>query len=205
MKRVVLAAAVLVALIAAVLLLRREPNAPSSQVEIAGTEFASDSLGVAFSIPPGRGWSLQRDPPIPGGSYVSASREDDLASFKLFVTPADQARSLSDIERRRRDQFASLFGVSDLAVVIDHVLQEDRSEELGFPVLRWQAVTTAVDVAGEAPARVMFMWMATLRESFAYEAVGLLRFPAEPTPEQGAVTDGLLADLASMLQSIRLR
>jgi hypothetical protein len=201
----VLVVLVVAAIVAVALVLRREPSSSAQRAEIQDTEFLSDSLGVALSLPPGRGWSFQREPAIPGNSYVTATHRSDAASVKLFATPSEQVQGLDDVERRRKDQLASLFGATDLAAVIDHVVREDRAEEAGYPTLRWQALSVPVDVAAEDQARVMFMWIATVRARFAYEVVGLLRFPAQPTPEATARVDSLLTDMAGIFQSLRMQ
>ena len=193
------------AIVAVALVLRRDPSSSASRAEIQDTEFLSDSLGVALSLPPGRGWSFQREPSIPGNAYVTAMHRSDAASVKLFATPSDLVEGLDDVERRRKDQFASLFGATDLAMVIDHVVREDRAEEAGYPTLRWQALSVPVDVAAEGESRVMFMWIATVRQQFAYEVVGLLRFPAQPSPEATAQVDSLLVDMAGIFQSLRMQ
>jgi hypothetical protein len=196
---------VVAAIVGVTFLLRREPHGSTSRSEIQETEFLSDSLGVALSLPPGRGWSFELEPHIPGNAYVTAAHRSNLASVKLFATPSNRVNGLTDVERRRKDQLASLFGASDLAVVVDQVLREERTDEAGFPTLRWQAISVPVDVAAEEQARILFMWVATVRERFAYELVGLVRLPVEARPENASRTDSLLTDMAGILQSMRLR
>jgi hypothetical protein len=199
---------VLVVLVA-VLVLRRGPQTTPDaalQSAIINGEFSNDSLGVlSVRLPPQRGWSLTRDPAVLGRSFVTAEHSGGTASWKLFVTPAEKLDSLDDVIQRRRDQLASMFGATDLDQVIGQVLNEDVQERDGFPAMQWQAISQPVDVAGGEPIYVVLMWVATLRENFAYEGVGLLRFPADGTPQQRASSDSLLNDMAFLMESMQFQ
>lgn len=196
----------LVVLVVAVLLLRRGGQEAASPENDTGTltgPFRDDSLGVLlFQVPPDRGWTLHRDPAIPGQSVLTAEHRDGMASLKLFVTPADNVADLNEVVRRRRDHLASLFGIPDLDQAVARVLNEDTKERDGYPAMQWQAVSEPVDVAGGEPVRVLFMWLATLRQRNAYEGVGLLRVPVDRS-HQTAQTDSLLMDMAFMLETMR--
>ena len=210
MKRnLVLVGVALVVVAVAILILRRGPQSTPTSLSPFGVvagEFSNDSLGVlSVRLPPQRRWQMRRDPAMPGGSLLTAEHADGTASWKLFVTPADKVNSLEEVIRRRRDQLASLFGVTDLDQVVGRVLGEDVQERDGYPAVQWQAITQPVDVAGAEPIHVIFMWVATLRENYAYEGVGLLRFPVSTSQAQSAVSDSLLDDMVFMMETMRFQ
>ena len=207
MKRNVgIAAVVVLAVVIAILVLR--PGSESAVPVladgwIASGRFSDDSLGVILvQVPPERGWRLSRGGTLPGSPVVSAATVDGDASWNLYVTEKESVNGLDDVVRRRRDQLASLFGVSDIDLVVAKVLNEDVKERDGYPAIQWQAITKPVDVAGGDPIHVMFLWVATLRGRYAYEGVGLLRLPVNR--QQGsAATDSLLGDVAFILESMQ--
>lgn len=185
-------------------------NQPDQQADtgeglVPSGQFHDDSLGVIlFQIPPDRGWTLHQEPPVPGGPLLSAEHSGGMASLKLFVTPNDRVRDLNELVRRRRDQLASLFSVSDLDQVVSRILGEDTKDRDGYPAMQWQAMTAPVDVAGADPVYVMFLWLATRRQQFSYEGVGLLRIPVDRA-QQSATTDSLLGDMAFMLETMKFQ
>jgi hypothetical protein len=205
-RTVVVAAVALLIVVAAVLFLRRggQDAAPDTATTSMLTgPYSNDSLGVLqFDVPPGRGWTLWREPLLPGRPVVTAQHRDSTAAVRLFVTPAASVADLNDVIRRRRDYLASLFSAPDLDSVVDQVLREETQTRDGYPVFQWQAVTEPADVAGEEPVRVLFMWLATLREHYAYEGLGLVSIPVN-RPDQKAHVDSLVLDMGLILEAMR--
>jgi hypothetical protein len=168
-------------------------------------QFLSDSLGVGMLLPNSPGWSFRRDPPAPGGAYITAAHQSQRASVRLFVHSKPDAANLDEVIRRRRDQLAGLFHVRDLDTLIDRVMREERRPINNFAAWQWQAVTQPVAVAGESPARVMFLSEAIERPDHIFEMLGLLRFPASQSSAQEDSTRALLEDLSFVLQSLQVR
>lgn len=195
----------IVALIVAATLLRRQPP-PLSDAEI-NTEghFASDSLGVSLMLPRSSGWRFAKEAPVPGGAYIAARHESGNSIVRLFASPNDGERQLAEVESNRRAQLATLFGVTDLADVIDQVLQEEHNDVAGYPAIQWQAFTKTLGAPGEPTHRIMFLWIATVQPEWVFECLGMIFFPADPTPAERAEYDVLLRDTGFIVQSLRVR
>ncbi len=209
MKRILLivAGVVLVAW-AAVALLRREPvSDPSSKdSELANEgQFLSDSLGVGLLLPSSPGWSFQRPQPVPGGPYMLATHESGDASVRFFVHNKPRVNDISGVIQRRRDQLAASFRVTDIDKVIEQVLLEGQREFDGYPAWQWQALTEPVAMAGEDPAKVMFLVQIFERQRHIFETVGLVRVPLGVTAEQHAANVALQGDVTFILQSAQAR
>jgi hypothetical protein len=168
-------------------------------------QFVSDSLGVGLVLPSSPGWSFRRDPPTPGGPYITALHQSQRASVRLFVHPKPEAANLDEVIRRRRDQLAGAFHVRDLDVLVERVIREERRPIRDYAAWQWQAVTQPVAVAGEAPSRVMFLSEAVERPDRIFEMLGLLRFPAASSSAQEDSTRALLEDLSFVMQSLQVR
>jgi hypothetical protein len=198
---------VILLFVAAILMLRSGSDSQAPTTEGAGISngrFSNDSLGVILvQVPPQRGWRLARSAPMMGAPVVTAESSAGEATWELYVTPGERVNGLEDVLRRRRDQLASRFGINDLDQVVGKVLSEDVKDRDGYPAVQWQAISRPVDVAGDEPIHVMFMWVATLRERFAYEGVGLLRIPVDRTQASAASTDSLMQDLAFILETMQ--
>src|SRR5262245_23612963 len=77
-------------------------GAPPADAEIPQPgQFVSDSLGVGLVLPNSPGWSFRRDPPTPGGPYITALHQSQRASVRLFVHPKPEAVNLDEVIRRR--------------------------------------------------------------------------------------------------------
>ena len=207
MKRPVLVALAAVALVSlAVLLLRGHGKGPArpSQNLLLARAFMSDSLGVSLRLPESTGWSLRRDPPDSSGSVVTARHEGGLATVRLFVTSATDP-DLDLALRRRQGQVAAVFGVKDLNAIITKVIRNERGVVGGHPTLQWQAMTDVGEAPGEAPSYVMFMWEIVVLKTRTVECLGVVRCEAQPKDERRAVIEGLLQDVAFILQSAQFR
>jgi len=167
--------------------------------------FLVSTLGVGIVLPSSPGWSFRRDPPTPGGPYITALHQSQRASVRLFVHPKPEAVNLDAVIRRRRDQLAGLFHVRDLDLLVERVIREGRQPIHDYAAWQWQAVTQPVAVAGEAPSRVMFLSEAVERPDRIFEMLGLLRFPATPSSAQDDSTRALLEDLSFVMQSLQVR
>jgi hypothetical protein len=197
--------AVLAAVGLAVLLFaRRGPQTDPAGILPDGT-FVDDSLGVMLRLPASAGWTLRREPANAEGAIASASHTSGLATVRVFVQRLQPSDSLATLFDRRQASIASVFGVQDLDQVIAQVLQDNRREVAGHPYRQWQALSAPVDVPGEDPSRVVFLWLLTTRPERGYEAIGMVRVPAQITPEGQARSDSLLADVAFMMQSFQVR
>jgi len=192
---------------AAVWLLRRDASHIVSTDAEVNTEghFMSDSLGVTLFLPPSEGWSFRRDPPVPGGPYITAVHASGRATVRLFVLPAQPMTTLEDIIERRRAQFASTFGVDSLSQVIGHVMQEEIRDLDGYPTLQWQAMTRPVSLEEGKQARIMFMWTVSLRQERSYECIAMMLIPTDLLPEEEREYDALVQDVASIMESFRIR
>lgn len=181
-------------------------GAPTADAEIPQPgQFVSDSLGVGLVLPNSPGWSFRREPPTPGGPYITAVHQSQRASVRLYVHPKPEAVNLDEVIRRRRDQLAGFFHVRDLDLLVERVIREGRQPIHDYAAWQWQAVTQPVAVAGEAPSRVMFLSEAVERPDRIFEMLGLLRFPAAPSSAQDDSTRALLEDLSFVMQSLQVR
>ena len=198
---------VLVAVVA-VGLLRRQPardtESNDSELAVEG-QFLSDSLGVWLLLPNSPGWSFQRPQSIPGSLYMLALHESGDASVRFFVHPKSQVVEIGGVIQRRRDQLAGSFRVNDIDSVVEQVLLEGQQEFDGFPAWQWQALTEPVAMAGEEPAKVMFMIQIFERQRHIFEAVGLIRIPLGASPEQHAANIALQGDVGFILRSAQAR
>ena len=122
--------------------------------------------------------------------------------------------TLDDVFTARQKQFATFFGVNDLETVVSKVLRDTTQEMNGRTYRQWQAVSRPTAVVGsdspdstqhEIPIRVAFMWLQTVDPKRSVECIGLVRLPAEPTPESAAASDSLLGDVATILQGFEVR
>jgi hypothetical protein len=208
LRRIILWAVsiVLLATVAVVFLRRdaaRDEN-PDSEVNAEG-HFVSDSLGVTLLLPPSEGWSFRRDPPVPGGSYVTAVHEGGNATVRLFVKPVQPGTTFESVLQERRAWLTNLFGADSLGQIIGKVMQEEVSEIDGHPTLQWQAMTRPISLEEGRSSRVMFMWSAAVWPQHAYECVAMLLIPTDLLPEEQREYDALVKDVAFIMQSFRIR
>ena len=205
-RRLLWILAVALVAVAAVLLLRRDPNRFAGLDPEVNTEghFVSDSLGVALMLPSTGGWSFRRDAAVPGAPYITAVHESERASAQLFVEPRLPTTTLEGVVRQRRFQLASYFGADSLVQVVGRVMQEEIRDVDGHPTMQWQAVTHPMNMQG-VTARIMFMWMATLRPGNSYECIAMLTIPTDLLPEEQREYDALIQDVAFIMQSFRIR
>ena len=209
MKRVltIVASVVLVA-VAAVWFLRRGPaeKARSDDPELATQgQFLSDSLGVGLLLPSSPGWSFERPASILGAPYMTVLHDTDKASVRFFVHPKAQVGTLAEVIQRRRDRLAAGFRVDDIDNVVEQILLEGQQEVQGFPAWQWQALTEPVAIAGEEPAKVMYLIQIVERALHIFEVVGIVRVPLSPTPEEHAANATLQGDVGFILQSFQVR
>ena len=194
--------------VVAVLVLRRDVshNPGSSDPEI-NTEghFLSDSLGVNLFLPPSPGWTLRRDPPVPGGSYVTALHETGRSTVRVFVAPSQPTTTLEGVIAMRRAQLAGSFGADNLEQVLGRVMQEEIGEIDGHPALQWQAITQPLTMEEGKASRVVFMWHATTRTDYIYECLAMILVPEDLLPEEQREYDTLLQDVAFIMQSFKIR
>ena len=197
----------LIAVVVAAALLRRQPAVSTSSDREVNTEghFASDSLGVSLLLPNSPGWSFRREPPIPGEPYMSAVHAGENAIVKLYASRTTPGIDLDEVVDRRRAHLASFFGVPNLDDAMSEVMQNARTELNGHPTLQWQAMTKVMGAEGEPTVQIMFLWVATVQPEWVFECLGMLRFPAAPTPEEQQVTGALMHDMASIVESFRVR
>src|SRR2546422_1977458 len=59
--------------------------------------FVSDSLGVSLRLPDSPGWTLRREPALPGGPVVTAVHQSKKATLRLFVSTLGEARDLETV------------------------------------------------------------------------------------------------------------
>ena len=135
----------------------------------------------------------------------SATARGQQASVRVYAHPKGQGASLQDVIQQRREQLARIFGVSDLDEVIERVIKDESVEFSGRPAWQWQGVTQTVAVAGEEAKKIMFMLLTLEREQNIFEVVGILAYPARPTPEQQQTAQALSKDVSFILQSFQVR
>ena len=186
-------------------LLRHAQKAGTGATPVQGQAFIDDSLGVAIRLPASSQWTLHREAGAPDGRVVSLKHEGGKATVVLYVLPASPEDNIETVLHRRRERVAGLFGVRDLSQVISHVVADTVSEVNRKSFRHWQALTQVIEVPGEGPSRAMFMWLLTKDSRRSVEAIGTVRVPAEPKPEEGAVTEHLLEDVGYILQSLIVR
>lgn len=207
MKRqgIVTVAVVVVVAAAVLLFATRREKTPAGEPGLEGRAFVDDSLGVRLRLPDAPGWSLRREPPGPDGRIVSAVHEQGTATVTLVLQPIAGDADLDGVFRRRQEQIARFFGVSDLQKVIARVHKDEKQEINGRLYRQWQAMTHPVEVPGERPSSVVLMWLQTLQSGRSAECLGMMRFPTDASPEEQAASDVLLRDIAYILQSFEVR
>jgi hypothetical protein len=206
-RRVLWAVSILLLVVIAVVVLRRDAarvESPDAEVNTEG-HFVSDSLGVTLLLPQSPGWSFRRDPPVPGGSYITAVHESQRATVRLFVKAVEPGTTLESVLQQRRIWMASLFGADSLDQIIAKVMQEEMSQVDGHPLLQWQAMTHPLSIEEGRRSRVMFMWSATVWPQNAYECIAMMLIPTDLLPEEQREYDALVQDVASIMQSFRIR
>ena len=100
---------------------------------------------------------------------------------------------------------ATYFGVPNLDDAIADVLQDARTELNGHPALQWQSITKVMGSEGEPTVQIMFLWVATVQPEWVFECLGMLRFPVNASPEEQAAASQQMEDLASVVESFRVR
>jgi hypothetical protein len=206
MKRPFLVALAVAALVSlAVGLLRGHGKGSGAKPQgVLGRSFVSDSLGVSLRLPESPGWTLRRDHSDSSGAVVTAKHDGGRATVRLLLTPSE-GQDLQAVFRQRQAQVAAVFGVQDLNSIVTQVIKDEHKVVDGYPTLQWQAITDVGQVAGEKPSTFMFMWEIFLLKSHAVECLGIVRFDAQPKPEDRAELEGLLQDVAFILQSVQFR
>jgi hypothetical protein len=203
----VVVAVVLAVGLAAALFVRRGPQSDpgAGSGVLSGNTFVDDTLGVMMRLPESPGWTLRREPAGTDGGVATATHTSGLATVRLFVVPLQPDDTIESLFERRQQQLAAIFGVEDLDQLVAEVVHDNRREVAGHPYRQWQALTQPVDVPGEDPARIIFLWVLTTRPERGYEAIGMVRVPAQLTPESQARSDSLLGDVAGVMQSFQVR
>jgi hypothetical protein len=195
-------------LIAAVVLIARRGRAPDTggaDATASARVFVSDSLGFRVRLPDSPGWTLRRDPPAPDGRVVSAVHQDEKAVVRVLALPAEPGTTLNAVFEARRKEFAATLGVTDLDAVLAEVLRDETRDINGRMFRQWQAITKPAAEAGGEPTNIVFMWLMTVDATRSLECIGLVRTPAQPTPEEGQAADALLRDIIYILQSFEVR
>ncbi len=211
MKRTLLGVLALVVLAVAVWVLRRGPQGTPPSAAVAPGQYVNDSLGVGMLLPETPGWVFRQGADVPGGGVVMALYADSTAargqqaSVRVYAHPKTAGASLQDIAQQRREQLAHVFGVENLDEVIEKVIKNEEVDFGGRPAWQWQGVTENVAVAGEEPKRVMFMLLTLEREQNIFEVVGILAYPARPTPADQQTAQALSQDVNFILQSFQVR
>jgi hypothetical protein len=198
---------VIVALAGVVAMLARRGDVGSSGPATADPRFfVDDSLGLRLRLPETAGWSLRPEPAGNAeGALVTAVHEGGHAVVRVLVLPVQADATLDDVLTARKRWMARAFGVDDLDPVVAKVIHDERREMNGRPFRQWQAVTQpSVNPEGE-PESIVFMWLLTKDDVRSIEFLGMVRLPAKPTPEQQVEADGLLGDVAYILQSVEVR
>jgi hypothetical protein len=210
MKRQGLVAiAVIVALAGVVAMLARRGGGGSSEPASTTSDtrfFVDDSLGLRLRIPDSPGWSLRPEPPgNADGGIVTAVHEGGRAVVRVIVQRVQPEETLDDVLAARKRQMARAFGVDDLDPVIAKVMRDEQHEVNGRMFRQWQAVSQpSANPEGE-PETIVFMWLLTLDGSRSIECLGMIRSPVHPKPEDQHEIEGLLGDVAYILQSVELR
>lgn len=166
--------------------------------------FISDSLAMRVRVPD-TGWTLRREGASRSdGRVVVAANQDSTGYVSVFVLPAGPETTLDGLLAARKKQVAAVFGVDDLDKVIAKTIRDETKEIAGHTFRQWQAVSQPADEPGAAPRIIMFMWVLTVTPQRSYECIGLIRYPAQTTPEERQRLEGTLRDLAYVLQSFEL-
>lgn len=185
--------------------LRRSPQPTTDVPPSAHGQYLNDSLGVGMLLPSSPGWSFRYAPDVPGGGLAMAVHAGQTASVRVYGHAKTEAAGLEEVIRNRRKQLADLFQVTELDSVIQDVIKNEYIEFEGHPAWQWQGVTEPVAVAGKEPQRVMFMLLILERAENIFEAVGVLGYPARPTPAQQDTLQALANDIAFVLGSFQVR
>lgn len=205
-RQSIVAIAVIAAIVLAVgLFMKQGGRNESGGGTIESRAFSDDSLGVRLRLPESPGWSLRREPPSADGRVLTAVHSSDRATIQLFSTPLQEGLDLAGLFSRRQATVAQLFQVRSLDQVIARVIKDETQPVNGRPYHQWQAITQPVEVPGGKPESICFMWLQTLRPAGCLECLGMVRFPAQPTPEEQAEIDGLIRDVSYILQSFEVR
>lgn len=204
MKRPLIGLVAIVVLVGAVLYLRRAPVVSQPSTQTAAGLYENDSLGVGMPLPTTPGWSFRYAPEVPDGGLVMAVHAGQKASVRLYAH-SRQATTLQEVVTRRRARLAAVFQVNDLDDVVQNVIRDESVQFQGHPAWQWQGVTEPVAVAGEEPQKVMMMLLVLEREQSIFDIVGLLAYPAQPTPEQLEAVQALSADLQFVLGNLQIR
>ncbi len=205
MKRNLVIVLAAVVLAVAVWWLRRGPQATGEAPARVAGQYLNDSLGVGMLLPSTPGWSFRYAPDVPGGGLAMAIHAGQTASVRLYEHARTDVSGLEEVIRDRRKQLAEVFQVTEVDSVIESVIKEEFVDFDGHPAWQWQAVTEPVAVAGKEPQRVMFMLLILERPEHVFEAVGILGYPARPTPEQQAALQALANDITFILGSFQVR
>jgi hypothetical protein len=205
-RQSIVAIAVIAAIVLAVGLFMKQGGGKQGDGNtIESRAFNDDSLGVRLRLPESPGWSLRREPPSADGRVLTAVHSGDRATVQLFSTPPQEGVDLEGIFSRRQAAVAQMFQVRSLDQVIARVMKDETQPINGRPYRQWQAITQPVEVPGGKPESICFMWLQTLRPTGSLECLGMVRFPAQATPEEQAEVDGLIRDVSYILQSFEVR
>ena len=172
---------------------------------LEGRALVDDSLGVRLRLPESSGWVLRRERRGVDGRVVSAVHEKGRAIVHIYALPCTPDEDLGDVFRRRQEAIAAVFGVKDLNQVVANVMRDSVKDVDGKPIRQWQALTRTIEVPGEKPSNVVFMWLLAKRPEQSIECIGMVRFPAQRTPEEQAEGDARLRDVSYILQSFQVR
>ncbi len=205
-RQTIVAIAGIAAIVLAVgLFMKKGSRDPGTGTAIESRAFTDDSLGVRLRLPESPGWSLRREPPSADGRVLTATHSSDRATIQLYSNPVQEGVDLEGVFARRQAAVAEMFQVRSLDQVIARVLKDETQPVNGRPYRQWQAVTQPVQVPGSKPESICFMWLQTVRPGGSLECLGMVRFPAQPTPEEQAEADGLTRDVSYILQSFEVR
>lgn len=208
MKRQGLVAIVVIVALAGVvtLLARRGGDQEPDGMAADARFFVDDSLGLRLRIPDSPGWSLRREPPgNTDGGLVTAVHGSGRAVVRVIVLPTRQDETLDDVLAVRKRQMARAFGVDDLDPVIAKVMRDEQHDVDGRSFRQWQAVSQPSANPEGQPETIVFMWLLTLDGSRSVEVLGMVRSPVAPKSEDQAEIEGLLGDVAYILQSVEFR
>jgi hypothetical protein len=205
-RRSIVAVAAIAALVLAVSLFMK----PSGRKEAGGSTvtsntFTDDSLGVRMRLPESSGWSFRREPAAADGRRASVVHADGRATLQLYAAPLPENLGIDDVFTRRQADVAAMFQARSLDQVIARVLKNETQSINGRPYRQWQAITQPVEVPGGKVESICFMWLQTVRANSSIELLGMVRFPAQPTPAEQTATDALVRDVSYVLQSFEVR
>jgi len=205
-RQTIVAIAGIAAIVLAVGLFMKKGNPSSgSSLTIESRAFTHDSLGVRLRLPESPGWSFRREPQSADGRVLTANHSSDHATVQLFNNPVQEGVDLETVFARRQSVVAEMFQVRSLDQVIARVMKDEAKPVNGRLFRQWQAITQPVQVSGSKPENICFMWLQTIRSLGSLECLGMVRFPAQMTPEEQAEADGLMRDVGYILQSFEVR